>query len=138
MRFIPFAVLLLAACSKEPAAPNLASGSFSGEGRDALCIAAPGPEQRAGFIIYGEGDSNCSARGRIEGKDGSWTLVPSGEGDCRIPLSVAGGRISLGTGGPSCTYYCGPGASFAGKTFDSVASATKRSPTTDFAGEPLC
>jgi hypothetical protein len=147
MRFLPSAVvflalMLLAACSNDPAEPVLAAGLFAGEGRDALCIAGTGAEQRAGFIAYGIGEENCSARGRIEHEGGKWALVPSGENECRFPLEVSEGRISLGQGPASCSYYCGPGAAFAGKSFRRVdpgdATAAGRNPMTDLAGDPLC
>ena len=143
MRFIFPAAFLLAACSDQAPAPSIA-GMFAGEGRNALCIAGSASQQRAGFITYGQGGNNCSARGRVEADGEGWALVPSGEGEgeCRIPLSVDGDSISLGSGDSSCAYYCGPGATFAGKSFrrvdpaDGVAAA--RNPMVDFAGDPLC
>lgn len=142
MRWIIFSALLIAACSTEPADPGPAPGLFAGEGRDALCMSGTSGEQRAGFITYGQGGNNCSARGRIERQGSILSVVPHGEGDCRIPLVVDGDRISMGPGHPSCDYYCGPGATFAGKNFRRVApgdaAAAARNPMTDFAGEPLC
>jgi hypothetical protein len=71
-----------------------------------------------------------------------WALVPNGEGDCKIPFSVNGDKVSLGPGHPSCSYYCGPGATFDGKSFHRVgpgnAAAAEQNPMVDFAGEPLC
>ena len=69
-----------------------------------------GGAQRAGFIVYGEGDANCSASGRIEQAGAGWALVPTGDAECRIPLQRrrrwrlarrrAGGlRLLLRTGG---------------------------------------
>ena len=145
-RFFPFAAPiltagLLAACSSESAEPVLAAGLFVGEGRDALCIAGTGSAQRAGFIVYGAGPENCSVRGRVAYDGGKWALVPSGEGECRIPLDVGGGRVSLGPAPAACAYYCGPGVAFAGKAFSRVDpsnAAATRAPMTDLAGDPLC
>lgn len=83
------------------------------------------------MISYGEGDSNCLMRGRIEGG----ALIPNGDQSCRIPLTLEGGKITIGTPPASCAYYCGPGASLAGKTFTRMA---KPEPLTDIAGDPLC
>ena len=125
-------ILLLAGCSQEPAPEAAEQALYVGEGRDSLCIKG----ERAGFITYGEGDMNCSAKGRLEraGVTPS-AILPDGDQDCRIALSSAGESITLGAAGESCSYYCGPGASFAGKRF---TKASPDSPAVDFAGDPLC
>ena len=142
MRFsVPFAAALLAACSPAGEAPqatataSIAAGTHLGTGRDALCVAGEGAAMRGGFIAFGAGDSNCSASGRIDAAGGALALIPAGDAECRIPLKVEGGRILLGQAGASCAYYCGPGASLAGKSF---AAAASNKPATDFGGSPLC
>jgi len=131
MRALPF-VFLLSACSpqapEEPAKRSL----FAGEGRDRLCRAG----DRVGFITYGEGDANCSVRGRVDraGKQ-ILAIMPDGDGDCRVELREEGRTLRLGKVAAACAYYCGPGASFEGRTFAESASA---SPAVDFAGDPLC
>ena len=137
MRFLILAAALtLTACGREEAAvPTLGVGTFAGDGRNVLCVAGAAGQQRAGFIVYGEGDANCSARGRIEPKALTWDLVPDGEGECRIPVSVKDDRISLRTGHPSCTYYCGKGATWVGETFQ--RTQTDR-PAADLAGDQVC
>ncbi len=124
-------VLLLAACSADPAEPQLERQLYAGEGRDRLCIAG----QRGGFIAYGDADANCSARGRVERSADRLVLIPDGDADCRIAATLAGDRLALGQRAPACEYYCGPGADFAGKAFTRSATA---SPAVDFAGDPLC
>ena len=123
--------LLLAACTQEPTKPDLAAGTYSGEGRDRWCISG----ERAGVIAYGPGDTNCSASGRLEGSGTGLALVPAGDGECRIPLSVDGNAIRIGNVAAACSYYCGPGATLAGKVFARDAAST---PVTDLAGDPLC
>jgi hypothetical protein len=126
--------LFLAACSKQPVQPKLTGGTFAGEGRDRLCIAGEAGALRAGLIAYGEGDANCSASGALQPAGQGWTLVPKGEGDCRIPLDSTGNSVRIGKVPPACSYYCGPGASLAGKAFnrnDGVKAV-------DLAGDPLC
>ena len=135
MRTILLLTMLLAACSQQPAEPSLQTGTFAGQGRDRLCIAGNAGAFRAGFIPYGEGDANCSASGSLEQAGQGWVLVPKGEGDCRIPLNIAGNAATIGQPPAACSYYCGPGASVASKSFSRSPDAT---PAVDLAGDPLC
>ena len=127
--------LLLAACSQQPDQASLATGTFAGQGRDRLCIAGEAGAYRAGLIAYGAGDTNCSASGRLEDAGGQWSLVPSGEGPCRIALQIDGDQIRIGNIAEACSYYCGPGATLARKSFHRTQAGQK---ATDLAGDPLC
>ena len=129
---ILFALLLLTACSPEAPKPPAERLLYSGEGRDRLCIAG----KRGGFIVYGQGGTNCSVRGQI-GQAGEHRIVltPAGDGDCRIDLVRQAGSIRLGKMAGACAYYCGPGADYSGKVLTKSNSA---SPAVDFAGDPLC
>ncbi|MDQ3074160.1 MAG: hypothetical protein M3Q88_00910 [Pseudomonadota bacterium] len=142
MRFLLFSVLALTACSEKPTATGLATGLFAGEGRDALCIVGVPGEQRAGFIVYGEGNVNCSARGTIAVNGNDFILVPSGEGDCRIPLQIGRASVVIGHQAAGCDYYCGPAVRFGEKKFGRVdrsnAAAARTNPMVDVAGDPLC
>lgn len=138
IRFHSFSLILLAACSPvdAPDEPPIA-GNFAGEGRDRLCIASKRGDAgyRAGFITYGAGDSNCSVAGRLVRQTDSWLLIPEGEGGCRFPLRIAENSVTIEDPPPDCAYYCGPGASAAGRQFDRAGpDRTAR----DFAGDPLC
>lgn len=135
MRSILAVSLLLAACSQQPAAPALPTGTFAAEGRDRLCIAGEAGSYRAGLIAYGPGDINCSASGRLERAGDSWVLVPRGEGDCRIPLTFGPDSVTVARAPAACAYYCGPGASLEGKRFTGNPSLPA---VTDLAGDPLC
>lgn len=130
---------LLSACGRDdPAASQTAEAvsegspetyaSFAGSGRDRLCVG--GPNAAAAVMSYGDGDNNCLVRGRIEGG----ALIPNGDESCRIPVKETGDSIAIGTPA-SCAYYCGPGATLAGKTFSRM---DKPEPVTDIAGDPLC
>ena len=135
--------LLLAACSQQPAEPTLTTGVFAGKGSgDRLCIAGEPGNYRGGLIVFGDGDVNCSASGRIEVADATLALVPRGEGECRIPLSIDGGAIRIGQVPAACSYYCGPGATLSGNAFSLASQAQTRdgSPAkaVDLAGDPLC
>lgn len=135
-RFAPFLLLLLlASCRQEAAPPTLMTGSFAGAGRDRMCIAGEPGAYRAGLISFGAGDTNCSAAGAVQAGAGGWALVPRGEGACRIPFTVDGDGIRIGEVPAACAYYCGPGASLAGKGFKPAEAAAT---ATDLAGDPLC
>ena len=134
--FILACALIATACAKEqPAAPALAAGTYSGGGRDALCVSGVAGAQRAGFVVYGADNANCSLSGRIEAAGDGWALTPTGDATCKIPLTANAGQIALGAGTAGCNYYCGPSASFAGKAFRHSPDAK---PATDLAGDPLC
>jgi hypothetical protein len=128
----------LAGCREsEPAAENSEAPVtsevpvFAGEGRDRLCLKEG--EERAGFITYAAGtNANCSVRGTVGGQG---AIKPDGDTACTIPFTRDGNRITLRDGGPACAYYCGPNASFAGKTF---VRMDKAEAVVDLAGEPLC
>jgi hypothetical protein len=62
-------------------------------------------------------------------------IAPDGDESCRIAVAKGNGRVRLGPVTPQCAYYCGPKASYAGKTFVQQAKPT---PVTDVAGDPLC
>lgn len=133
-RFFPW-VLLIAACSQQPAAPSLTTGSFSGNGRDRLCIEGEPGNYRGGLIAYGEGDTNCSASGSIAMEAGKFALVPRGEGPCRIGLVIEGDTVRIAETAAACSYYCGPGARMDGKSF---RRAQPKEAVVDLAGTPLC
>lgn len=135
MRPIPPVALLLAACSQQPAEPSLTTGTFAGAARDRLCITGEPGSYRGGLIAYGAGDANCSASGRIEAVNGQIALVPRGEGACRIPLTLDGNVVRIGEVPPACSYYCGPDATMAGKTYN---RADMGATAVDLAGDPLC
>lgn len=115
---IPF-TLLLGACSQQHADEALKAGTYFGSGRDALCITGAQAPQGFAFIAFAPtGDTNCAAEGRVEKGPQGWSLVPRGEGDCRIALTSDGQTLSLGPLPSNCAYYCGPGATLSGQRFD--------------------
>lgn len=135
MRSIFAFALLLTACSKQPAEPGLTGGTFAGEGRDRLCIAGESGALRAGLIAYGPDDVNCSAAGSLQRAGEGWVLIPKGEGNCRIPLVIDGNSVRVGRPPAACDYYCGPGATLAGKSYQRTETGEKAD---DLAGDPLC
>ncbi len=136
MRLLLLSLLALTGCSKEsPAPPGAPGGTFIGAGRNAMCIAGGRGAQRAGIIVYGEGNLNCSASGTLEVAGGAMTLVPSGDAECRIPITLTAGTMTIGALPAACAYYCATGARLDGQAFTGSAEAR---PVTDFAGDPLC
>ncbi|HVF37643.1 MAG TPA: hypothetical protein VNA29_06840 [Sphingomicrobium sp.] len=134
MRAVIFIALSIAACSPEPTPPSLATGTFAGEIRDQLCLAGEPGAYRAGLIVYGEADANCSASGRLDRSGNGWVLIPRGEGECRIPMEITGNIIRIGEPPAACSYYCGPNARMAGKNF----TRTDVGAAVDLTGDPLC
>jgi hypothetical protein len=101
-------------------------------GRDRLCLR----DDRAGLIVYAaEGNSNCTVRGAIANEGRSFRIQPDGEGSCTIDVQRDGSALILGEQTPSCAYYCGPRASFAGKRLEPLNGAEA---AVDLAGDPLC
>jgi hypothetical protein len=124
-------VLLLAACAPEATEPPAERLLYAGQGRDRLCLTG----LRGGFITYGDGDANCSARGKVERTADRLALIPDGDSDCRIEAKLDGDSLAFGARATACAYYCGPGADYAGKQ---LARNDAASPAVDFAGDPLC
>ncbi len=128
--------LTLAACAEEPPdASALMVGTYQSGDRDALCIAGSAGAQRAGFIVYGPDNANCSVSGRIVQGEAGWNLIPAGDAGCRVSLNANAGRITLGAEAPGCAYYCGPGAAYGGKSFARSQGGVR---VADLAGDPLC
>ena len=132
-------VILVAACDQQgenPADVAVETAQpatiYSGPGRNQLCLKG----RRAGFVVYASGDdTNCSVRGTFKRGDSQLVIAPDGDSECRIQAGEQDSSLALGPVPPACAYYCGPGASFAGATFDMIPASR---PVTDFAGDPLC
>ena len=133
-RLLLAAALAIAACDRAPPPPEapVEAEVWQANARDRLCLKG----NRAGFIVYGLGNANCSARGRAVRSDDQASLVPDGESRCVFVVELDGGSATLRPGsGGGCGYYCAPGAAIG-------ATAWTRAPAgasaTDLAGEPLC
>lgn len=142
--FLLPALLLLAACEQKAAEappaeasarPQAAVGAvvFAGAGRNRLCLDERA--NRAAFITYAEGDTNCTMSGVLKRSDANATLVPDGDASCTVVVQFNGDEVRLGELRPECAYYCGPSASYAGSTYRRTNDGQ---PVTDLAGQPLC
>ena len=141
MRVLVIPLLLLTgACQQE--APVTGPGGqqkggaitvYAGSGRDRLCLAEQGGT--ASFITYAaSSDANCTVQGSWS-PAGPQAIRPNEDRSCSITFNKDGRSVQLLAGGAGCAYYCGLGASFAGKTF---VRMDKPDQVTDFAGDPLC
>jgi hypothetical protein len=148
MRVLIPLVLVLTSCSQDaddPQATNTSGNAsaqfasvrqtFAGTGKDRLCTG--GKTAAAAIITYAaDGLNNCSASGRVQEQAGKHFFVPQEDTSCRIEVRREGEtRLALGAPTSGCAYYCGPGASFEGKTF---VRMDKAQPVTDLAGDELC
>jgi len=136
MRFVCLAALLLGACSEDADPGGGLVGVYRGQERDALCVARESEGLKAGFVTYGDGDTNCSVSGRAVADGGSLILTPRGDSECSVEIRIANGVASIGPRSQACDYYCGPGANYAGRELRKAPDAAPN--VTDFAGDPLC
>jgi hypothetical protein len=107
---------------------------------DRLCLTGGGADLRFGLIVWGEGDSNCTARGVASLAGGRLTLRTAGDETCTIETITKDGRLFLPQALPDgCAYYCGERARLAGAQFefrkggDEAAAKAK-----DLVGDPVC
>jgi hypothetical protein len=131
------ALVAVAACDRIPDNSQLA-GIYAGQGRDGLCIVAPlGSEKLGvGIVTYGVGNNNCTLTGELRSADDKVTVYADHDDACHFELRQANGALILPQEIPAaCSYYCGPGASLAGKRFEKREAA---SVPKDFGGDPLC
>ena len=131
-RLAPLGLLLAAHCA--PAADG--GEQVWAAGKDGLCLVGAGEQLRAGLITYGSGNTNCTLSGPAERQGETLTITPTGDSACRVQVTISDGRAVLGNREPACSYYCGPGADFAGRTLQQANRPAQS--VTDFAGDPLC
>ena len=134
-------VLLLVACSRQPAEQTgpagTTAGIFSGQGRDRLCIANGAGVTQIGIVTYGEGDYNCTFKGKVGTQGGHEMLVEAiGDPACKLMIQSVGETLTVGVpNAKACEYYCGPTSTMADRSFKRDPSASS---VVDLAGDPLC
>ncbi|MDP4538491.1 hypothetical protein Q9K01_02495 [Qipengyuania sp. DY56-A-20] len=150
----PLLILLLAACGgKEAVDPvgtaeltGLYLGDGEGKQQDRICmVKAPSGAVRFGIVTLELDRAACSGigrieQGRVEQSGAELRLVMAGEEDCVVPASVSGTRVTLAASVPEgCSYYCGPGAMLAGKSFEKTQDSLEGAMSADdLVGNPLC
>jgi len=131
------ALIAASACDRIPDNSQL-KGVYAGQGRDALCLVAPMGSEKlgAGIVTYGSGDNNCTLTGEVRTAEGAIAFYADHDDACHFALNQESEALVLPQQIPaSCSYYCGPGASLAGKRFEKREGASRPA---DFAGDPLC
>lgn len=131
VRSLPL-LLILAACSQEPERTAQAWQ----KGRDGLCLAGDGETLRAGLVVYGADNANCSLAGSAARTGDTLVITPKGEGPCRVEVTLTGETAVIGRRSPACAYYCGPGADYSGRKLRKSGSAIGK--VADLAGDRLC
>lgn len=155
----PILCLLLAACGtggegEQTAAPEareaavqtaeltgLYEGEGAGERRDRLCMLARGSGMtRFGIVTWGPEGRNCSGAGSAVRQGDVLRLAMAGDEECAIEARIEDRQVTLPAALPQgCDYYCGPGATLAGKRFEKTGgTAQDAMRATDLVGDPLC
>jgi hypothetical protein len=150
-------VLLLAACDGDggnnEAAPQGTSGGpvqtatltglYEGGGagqRSQLCMIGDGGRARFGLVVRSGADLGCSGSGTASREGGRLRLVMAGSESCTIDAQLDGTRLTFAADqAPGCSYYCSPGARFAGTRLDKIGgSEADARRAQDLVGGPLC
>lgn len=145
----PLMILLLAACggteAEDPVGTDEITGLYLGEGegkqQDRVCmVEVPSGTVRFGIVTLEPDRAACSGIGRVEQTGTGVRLIMVGEQDCAVRASVAGTWVSLTASVPEgCSYYCGPGATLAGKSFEKTDDSLEGAMSADdLVGNPLC
>ncbi|HUG45947.1 MAG TPA: hypothetical protein VMK31_05480 [Sphingomicrobium sp.] len=147
-------LFLAAACGGERTAPEprkaavqtaeltgLYEGPRTGSEQSRLCmIAQPSGSISFGIVAWGPDGGVCSGAGKAVRKGDRVELAMAGDEPCVIAATAEATRLTLPESVPDgCAYYCSPGSSFAGATFEKTGGTAKdalRAP--DLVGDPLC
>jgi hypothetical protein len=114
-----------------------------GEQRSRMCmISDPSGSGPVSFGIVTEtpGGGSCSGAGEALGEGRLLRLTMGGDEECVIEAQISGTQVTFPLGLPEgCAYYCGPGATLAGATFEKTGgTAQDAMRAIDLAGDPLC
>ena len=128
--------ILCAACGESPTPmePERTAETWR-NGRDGLCLVREGQALKAGLIVYGPDNMNCSLAGPAARDGDRLQITPRGDAACRVEIRLEGNRAVLGERPPACSYYCGPSANYSRRTLERSANGAS---VTDFAGGALC
>ncbi len=147
MKKLLFAVLILAACSRDgadsgggnasaPAGQTVSEGRSSPSGaittltglyeggggagpRDQMCMVDPqGETARFGLVVWGAEQHSCSGSGTATRSGERLQLKMAGDETCTIDARISGAEIVLPDTLPDgCAYYCGARARMNGARF---------------------
>lgn len=120
---------------------GLYEGAGEGERRDRICVIDRGTGiARFGIVTWAEAGVNCSGEGEAVREGEALRLTMAGDEECTIEARIENGTVTLPPAIPEgCAYYCGPGATLAGKAFEKTGgTAEDAMRATDLVGDPLC
>jgi hypothetical protein len=93
-----------------------------------------------GIVTRNAAGGSCGGAGQAAREGDVLRLTMAGDEECVIEARMAGTRVTLPAGLPQgCDYYCGPGATLAGASFEKTGgTAADAMRASDLAGDPLC
>ncbi|HEY1605458.1 MAG TPA: hypothetical protein VGF77_07640 [Allosphingosinicella sp.] len=105
-----------------------------------MCILRKTGRAQFGITLWSPGLRACSGAGTVALSGDRVTLAMAGDSPCTIEAKLKDGVMTFpGSVPPTCAYYCGSGASFAGATLTRRgATRADALEAKDPAGEPLC
>lgn len=112
-----------------------------GGGQRARMCMTRDPKGTVSFGIVTETPSgSCGGAGVAVRTEGVLRLTMAGDQQCVIDAPIAGTAVTMPAAvARGCAYYCAPGASLAGETFEKTGgTAGEAMRALDLAGGPLC
>ncbi len=113
-----------------------------GEGAQSsrLCMVSK-PNGAASFGLVSETPGgSCSGTGEAVRTGNALRLIMAGDEQCVIEAQIGGTQVTFPSAVPvSCAYYCGPGATISGESFEKTGGTLDDAMSAaDLAGDPLC
>ena len=112
-----------------------------GEQRDRMCmVSEPGGPVSFGIVTDRPGAGSCGGAGEAVRESDLLRLTMGGDEECVIEAQISGTRVTFAENLPDgCAYYCAPGATLAGATFEKTGGTSQDAMRAlDLAGDPLC
>lgn len=149
-------VPLLATCGRgdgnETASPNspepiqiarltgLYEARGGGEQRSRMCMVSVVAGGTSFGIVTEASGGSCGGAGEAVREGNVLRLTMGGDEKCVIEAQIAGREVTFPSSlAEGCAYYCGPGATLAGATFEKTGGTKEEAMRAmDLAGDPLC
>lgn len=130
--------------SRAPVQTAELTGLYESRGDDAqrsrMCILSRSDgAARFGLVVETPGGS-CSGAGEAARNANLLRLTMTGDEECVVDAAVDGTHVAFPPSvSESCAYYCAPGATLAGRSFEKTGGASNDAmQAADLAGDPLC
>lgn len=149
-------IALLAACGRgdgdetlgrdsgEPVQTADLTGLYEARGEGGqnsrMCMISEPSGVAAFGLVVETPDGSCSGAGEAMRTANLLRLTMTGDQQCLIEAQIEETQVTFPSTVPEgCAYYCAPGASLAGATFEKTGgTAQDAMRATDLAGDPLC